>query len=609
MLNGMTIGRKLGLGFALLLLLFLVSGVIIDRVVRDVSDRLAHLRAVEEPTSEAAYEMEINSIGSGLSVLKYLETQDPVFRGEAREDQGDFERNKALYDDRAESREAREAGRRLGELFDDHRELGDELMDLKDEQEELFVRINGDFRRMDGIFDEKIQADLDRDGAAGAAKAELVSEMETDAAETGTAFGAYLREPVDTNRDRIFDETDDFRNTVQGLRELDLEEREQYWIGQLTTQFEETAGRIDEAVSIDDKLREDAERFTLLREEMDEVLDGELQVAARRDLEGVEAAAVETVGDVRAALLGLLLVGLLIGSGAAAISRNIGASVRRLVEGAQQIGAGALDHRIAAESRDELGELALALNEMAEKRQRAEEEVRRLNAELEARVEERTDELTRVIANLGKSEERYRAVVEQTAECLFLFDASTKRILETNAAFRMLFGYAAEELGEMTIYDIVEDDPTSIDAHVRRSERGRHDLGERRYRRKDGSMVDVEVSGSVISYEDHDNVVLGIARDITERKEAEAELRAAEARYRTLVEQVPAALYTADFGDPPALTYASPRYEELSGYGLEDHLAEPALWSRTIHPEDREWVLDEIRQVNLSGDPSRSSTA
>lgn len=539
LLNRMTINRKLGVGFALLLLLFVVSGVIIDWVVRDVSGRLSRLRAIEEPTSEAAYEMEINTIGSGLSVLKYLETQDPYYKGKVRDDQGDFERNMFVYDSRANSREAREAGRELAGLYDEYRGLGDDLMDTKDEQEELFVRINSDLRRIDGLFDEKIQADLDREGPDGAAKAELASEMETNVAETGSAFGSYLREPIGTNRERILDNSNDFLDGLRSFRMLDLDQREEYWIDQLAGQFEETTGRLDEAVTVDGRLRDDTERFALLRDQMDEVLDEDLQVAARRSLAETEKAAVENVGDVRDALLVLLLVGLLIGSGAAAaISKSIGASVRRLVDGAQKIGSGTLDHRIRVESQDEIGELALAFNDMAEKRQRAEEDIRRLNSDLEARVEERTDELSRVVAELGTSEERYRAVVEQTAECLFLFDEESKLILETNEAFRRLFGYSAGELKEMKIYDIVQADPKNVDAHIRRSrEHGHHDLGERRYRHKDGTLIDVEVSGSLISYEGHERVVLGIARDITERKRAAEELRAAESRYRTLVEQ------------------------------------------------------------------------
>lgn len=127
---------------------------------------------------------------------------------------------------------------------------------------------------------------------------------------------------------------------------------------------------------------------------------------------------------------------------------------------------------------------------------------------------------------LKQSEERYRAVVEQTSECLFLFDADTKHILETNAACQRLFGYTPEEFKGMTIRDMVADGEESVDANVRRVlERGSHAVGERRYRRKDGSLVDVEVSGSIISYGDHEQVVCGVVRDATERKRAKERMR------------------------------------------------------------------------------------
>ena len=602
----MTIRRKLGLGFAVLLLIFLASGVIVDRIVRSVDDRLGHLRDIHEPASEASYEMEINAIGTGLGVVKYLETGDPEDQQRVLDDQGDFERAVADYKRLVQyDAQRREAGDEIESLYKEYRDLGDDLMEERDRQERLLKQITVNFDSMDEISDDRIQTMIDQGAPDGPEKVALSSEAETETVEVGTWFGTYLRNPSPESRKRMADNADDFREEIKSLRNLELTQDEEYWLGRLEERFEENLRTIEEALSSEDALQDGARRFTDLRNRIDNVLDEQMQPLVQRELESVEEAAIDTVGDVRSALVVLLLLGLVMGSGAAAaISRNILVSVKKLLEGAQRIGTGTLDHRIEVGNRDEIGDLALAFNEMADKRQRVEEEVRRLNAELEARVEERTNELTKAISTLEKSEERYRAVVEQTAECLFMFDAETKRILETNDAFRKLFGYTVEDLKEMRIYEIVEDDPSSIDAHVRRNrEQGNHNVGERRYRHKDGSLVDVEVSGSVISYEGHDSVVLGIARDVTQRRQAEEELRAAEARYRTLVEQVPAALYTADFGDPPALAYVSPRYEELSGYGLQDHLADPELWSKTIHPEDREWVLAENRQVNLSGDP------
>jgi PAS domain S-box-containing protein len=126
---------------------------------------------------------------------------------------------------------------------------------------------------------------------------------------------------------------------------------------------------------------------------------------------------------------------------------------------------------------------------------------------------------------LKESEERYRAVVEQAAEGIHMSDLNTKRILESNVAFRNLLGYTSEELHQMTLYDFVAHDRESIDANLQRVlEQGSHSIGERQYRCKDGSLVDVEVNTSVISYAGR-QVVCAVCHDVTERKRSDTRLR------------------------------------------------------------------------------------
>ena len=133
-------------------------------------------------------------------------------------------------------------------------------------------------------------------------------------------------------------------------------------------------------------------------------------------------------------------------------------------------------------------------------------------------------EQKRVEAALRQSEELYRTVVEQAAENIFLVDVETKRVLEANAALRRSLGYTPEEFQDLTLYDIVSHDRQSVDQNTQRIlEEGQRYLGERRYRRKDGSLVDVEVSASAIYY-DGGEAMSVVAHDITERKKAEEAL-------------------------------------------------------------------------------------
>lgn len=77
----------------------------------------------------------------------------------------------------------------------------------------------------------------------------------------------------------------------------------------------------------------------------------------------------------------------------------------------------------------------------------------------------------------------------------------------------------------------------------------------------------------------------------------EAEHHSAFARYRQLVEQLPAVIYVAEPGEHGAWTYVSPQIERMLGFPTEDWIADPSLWARQLHPEDRERVLAMEKRV------------
>jgi PAS domain S-box-containing protein len=86
----------------------------------------------------------------------------------------------------------------------------------------------------------------------------------------------------------------------------------------------------------------------------------------------------------------------------------------------------------------------------------------------------------------------------------------------------------------------------------------------------------------------HSTHLAGIA---IEHDRAKSELRAAEARYRTLVERLPAITYIAELGAGGPWHYVSPQIETMLGYSPEEWLSDPLNWMNHIHPDDRQVAL------------------
>jgi PAS domain S-box-containing protein len=162
--------------------------------------------------------------------------------------------------------------------------------------------------------------------------------------------------------------------------------------------------------------------------------------------------------------------------------------------------------------------------------------------------------------NLRESESRYRAVVEQSADGIYMVDVETKQIVESNVALRQMLGYATDAPLNLRVYDIVADDPTQVDQRLAGVILGEQPATmERRYRRRDGVLIDVVVSTAVISAAGRPLVCTNV-RDVTEQKRAE-EVRI---RLATAVEQAVEGIMITDANG--TIQYVNPALEMMSGY-------------------------------------------
>jgi two-component system, cell cycle sensor histidine kinase and response regulator CckA len=155
----------------------------------------------------------------------------------------------------------------------------------------------------------------------------------------------------------------------------------------------------------------------------------------------------------------------------------------------------------------------------------------------------------RKLANeaLRESEEKFRSLVDQASEMLFLHDLQG-HLVDVNIAAARNTGYAKEELTKMTVFDI---DPDAGDRGDMRKhwEALRGDdppvVFEVRHKRKDGSIYPAEVCVSKIALRDGE-YILGLARDITERKQAETTLLETQRRTASILGGIADTFYSLD---------------------------------------------------------------
>src|SRR5215216_1313258 len=213
----------------------------------------------------------------------------------------------------------------------------------------------------------------------------------------------------------------------------------------------------------------------------------------------------------------------------------------------------------------------------------------------------------RLYSRVRYSEGRYRTLTQNSSDLVTLMEATGIVRYQSPAIERML-GYSSEELLGKNAFDYVHPDDLQrvvmAFAEIVKNP-GRVPSAEYRFRHKDGSWRWLESVGTNLTEEPGVGSYVINSRDITKRKEAEERLRDAEARYRTLVEQIPAVTYIDPVNDPETSLYTSPQIERMLGYTPQEWQNEK-LWPKRIHPDDRERIQTADERFEAGGEESFS---
>ena len=194
---------------------------------------------------------------------------------------------------------------------------------------------------------------------------------------------------------------------------------------------------------------------------------------------------------------------------------------------------------------------------------------------------------------IQKSEKKYRSILKAALDGYWLTDINGK-LLEVNDAYCRMSGYTENELLRMNISDFEAVETPEITAeHIQKVLLKGADRFESKHRRKDGVIFDVEVSVQ-LHKEDGEQFVCFI-RDITDRKEAENELREKEERFKLAMEASKDGLYEWDLETREI--YYSPGWKRMLGYEPDELPNDFSVWEKLTKPEDvqRSWqIMNEV---------------
>ncbi|WP_017659213.1 PAS domain S-box protein [Baaleninema simplex] len=230
-------------------------------------------------------------------------------------------------------------------------------------------------------------------------------------------------------------------------------------------------------------------------------------------------------------------------------------------------------------------------------RKQAEEALRQLNQELEAKVAERT-------VALQRSEAKFRSLFEQMAVGVAQVDLQGHWQF-VNQKLCDILGYSAEELGRTGCLEMTHPEDLEITRqclHNLLSDRVNTCALEKRYQKSDGSLVWTNVTISVVrdtseteygSLPSVDPYFVAVVQDISDRKQAEAALKQQTEILQTIVDRIPVAICFLGSDETPQLVNRC--FEETLGWSLQEVRTINLFAACYPNPDDRQQVLDYVR--------------
>jgi PAS domain S-box-containing protein len=199
------------------------------------------------------------------------------------------------------------------------------------------------------------------------------------------------------------------------------------------------------------------------------------------------------------------------------------------------------------------------------------------------------------LSRLEERDQYISSILETTQEGFWVLDSQGK-VTDVNEAYCYMSGYTREELLQLHISDLdADENPVETASRMKRIIENGSERFETRHRRKEGSILYVEISASWLG----GNVqrFICFCHDITERKLAEETLKKSEEKFRSYVDFAPLGVFVTD--KKGNYVEVNPAASKITGYSKEELLSMNLL--ELVAPDSLEPAADHFKKVVEQG--------
>lgn len=195
-----------------------------------------------------------------------------------------------------------------------------------------------------------------------------------------------------------------------------------------------------------------------------------------------------------------------------------------------------------------------------------------------------------------EANEKFKALFDRNLHCIFVHDFEGN-FLDANEASLNLLGYSREEIFSLNFASLIDENqmPKALSAIEEILQNGFvKNFLEFKLKTKDGNYVWVETDSSLIYKNGEPSSILGVARDITDRKNAQEALWKSEERYELATRAANVGVWDWDMQTNQFHLDAS--VKEILGYSDNEIPNDLEIWSNYVHPDDKQAVMDAFQE-------------